>query len=181
MDKVKITQEQADAIKHFKKVYPEKFRGMRYQEFYDALINGYEIEPEFKVGDWIVVTFELHTTIYGKTMKITNVDKSHAVGHDICFGLDGEGIVYQNEIRHATPEEIEQEKERRWWNKHGRDVWELKVGDVLMNKYDREIFHVNNIDGGVFTEYTSDFLVWRYLKEECKVVCFAENRLDVSQ
>src|SRR5699024_9365619 len=153
-------------------------------------------EPDFKVWDWVVVTFELHETIYGKTKMITHVEESCSVGDKYCYKLDGEGSVYKNEIRHATPSEIAEEKRRRCWAKHGRDVNEYRVGDIIME-----------CDGyfGVITELPkehpsqerdddmsdeSNYYVkidpdWRPCDyqtrhvEDLKIVCFAENRLDV--
>src|SRR5699024_4095466 len=82
-------------------------------DFMNAFEYGYEVEPEFNVGDWVVVTFKLHTRSYGKTFKITDKKESCSIGDKYCFDLDGEGVVYANELRHATPEEIAEEKERR--------------------------------------------------------------------
>lgn len=74
-EKVRVTQEQADAIEYLTtkgfwsqeeliKLQAEKFvwegprakglNGMPLLTFVDALRIGYEIEPEFKVGDWVV-------------------------------------------------------------------------------------------------------------------------------
>src|SRR5690625_6397236 len=83
-------------------------------------------------------------------------------------------------LRHATLDEIEEEKERRWWAKHGRGVWELREGDAL--KADDgdylvevcEVFDSCNVrlTGGVVHVKISE------LKEGYRVICFAEDRKD---
>ena len=49
-------------------------------------------------------------------------------------------VVLIENIRHATSEEIAEEKQRRWWSERGRDVWELKVLDKI---------RLSNAQGGV--------------------------------
>src|SRR5699024_11265270 len=39
-----------------------------------------------------------------------------------------------SQIRYATESEIAAEKERRFWNRHGREVWELKQDDLLISR-----------------------------------------------
>ncbi|OEH52944.1 hypothetical protein AQ616_18745 [Oceanobacillus sp. E9] len=205
MEKVKVTKEQAGEIKDHVSRNSEDLvfklhlsnpngwtgtskvlNGMDITTMAKALYIGYEIEPEFKVGDWVVVTFDLHNS-YGQIKQITKVEKSCAVGRDVYFELDGGGCYYPNEIKHATTEEIKQEKERRWWAKHGREVWELKMGDTLINKNDRYSCDVKFVEGSdptgtllvngrkdEFIELIED------LKKEYIVFCFKKDRLDLS-
>src|SRR5690625_3914269 len=85
-------------------------------------------------------------------------------------------------LRHATLDEIEEEKERRWWAKHGRDVWELKKGDVIginiktitINEV-REDGYITYFDGlGSERIYRIDSLK----SGGYKIICFAEDRKD---
>src|SRR5690625_2466896 len=73
---------------------------------------GYEVEPEFKPNDYVIYAD-------GKVGQYFPVPKGYA---------------QQMPVRHATPEEIAEEKERRFWNKNGRDVWGLRKRDVLRSK-----------------------------------------------
>lgn len=151
MKKVKITREQADRINVWKTVMGDMSRLLELQakgllvkskslqelsldELARAIYVGYEVEEEFSKGDWVVVTFELHTTIYGKIKKITDVKDSLAAGHDVYFNLEGDGVVYQNEIRHATESEIVQEEARRMDKKLDKLLLELS-NDERINLY----------------------------------------------
>ena len=136
MEKVKINQEQADKIWGWKyrealllKIHAQNklsdnscLQSLSLDKLARALYVGYEVEEKFKQGEWVVVTFKLHTTIHGKTKKITDVNKSCSVGDDIYFELDGKGVVYQNEIRHATESEIAGEEKSRM-DKKINEIW----------------------------------------------------------
>src|SRR5690625_5096019 len=133
-EKVRLTKEQAKAVEVFKdnnltlkdyayenlseELDPIQILGI--DKMARALYVGYEIEPEFRVGDWVVRTVDLEEHYKsGVVFKIAKVD--NGVLYD-----DRESVLLESTIRHATPEEIEEEKQRRWWAKHGRGVWELK-------------------------------------------------------
>ena len=173
MGKVRLTQEQADAIEGIKEYQRkllnsgehrimEEFKDLRSlttDEFMDALYIGYEVEPEFKVGDWIIDEFSGSMTI------IENAGYANDLNND------------SNNIRKATKEEIAKEKQRRWWAKHGRDVWELKTKDVL--KFGKRILVVTNVDHNK-VYFKEDG--WHYLSnldESWSVICFAEDRKDI--
>lgn len=181
MDKVKITQEQAEAIKHFKKVYPEKFKGMRYQEFYDALINGYEIEPVFKVNDWVVCEAE---NIIGQVKYSYNNGMAIKL-FGYCSDFD------KCALRHATPEEIEQEIEIRKWDKYNRGVWDLKEGDVMIRNNDAEIKIIELLDHDYKFEHIKETILlvgggdhltgFKEIKNEWKVFIFRDQYREVNQ
>lgn len=195
-EKVKVTKEQAEAIERALKFYGEdqlvdkhcllqknkdfwvgSFEGMNDLEMWKlarSIYIGYEVEPEFLIGD---------TVINKETGIIEEVD-----GYMTTI-LEKHSENY----RHATPEEIAAEKERRWWRKHGRDVLEFKTNDIV--SYDC------NAWGGIYTVY-SDIYSWDSFKnrlikvsnrhmhngrvlsfraDKLKVMCFVENRLDVSE
>jgi|SRR5690625_1991822 len=182
MEKVKITQEQADAIvKQVNKGSEENLlvdharrsgwinefsclNSLTQMDMARALLNGYEVKPEFKVGDWVTNKTTMDTIeIDAPNADFLNKNYSHG-----------------KHFRHATPEEIAKEKERRWWAKHDRDVWEIKKDDSLIHDTEREypdiIFEV-----GDFNIHFTDghFYPKEYIKENYKVFCFAKDRKDV--
>lgn len=148
-----------------------------------ALYIGYEVEEEFKVGDWAVYD----NKIIGKVKKIA--DDLITIDVELEYLRDNGETAYVNTFaryfRHATPEEVAEEKERRWWKKHNRMPWELKVGDVLIYEDSLsdlpEVIEIVEVaddrvyfnDGDI--EYMSD------INLGYKVVCFAENRLDLQE
>src|SRR5690625_4301046 len=191
MKKVVLTQEQANAIEAFrileqnnkqilkynfhklpeidKDTFAEPINEMDFDTLVKALYIGYEVEPEFKVGDWVFNngtdrTFQLNESTVNALNEYKNMEH----------------------IRHATDEEIAQEKERRWWKKHNRDVWELKEGDVLdLNGHtfhivdqvddDKTYWLVSKDGPGTATQEilkNEDTWDWR-------VVYFSEDRKDV--
>ena len=81
--------------------------------------NSYQVEPEYKVGDW-VVSRGLH---FGKIDAIIN---AKFIGTWFNEGrtdrMECEASAF---IRHATPEEIKAEKERQKWAG-------IEEGDVLI-------------------------------------------------
>ncbi|RDW17613.1 hypothetical protein CWR48_13940 [Oceanobacillus arenosus] len=173
MKKVKVRASQAQMIENHRNAF-ETLMLKRMDEncgtvlddvrVYDvarAFFIGYEVEPEFKVGDWVVYE-QGNVGQYG--------DKP---------------IVLKNPVvRHATPEEIAQEKERRWWKLHGREVWELKQGDILRRPEDEHTMVVTSVgraeDMTVVNYEGDDYVYFCDVKKEYKVSSFAENRLDVN-
>ena len=200
MEKVKLTREQANAIEWAlqkeNEYSPDRLLRLRssdnanfHNELYPlndidiavlarALYIGYEVEPEFKVGDWVVRTSD--EGLYFEKNKIFRA------GHDI----DDKGVqeedsdIYHvpSNLRHATPEEIAEEKERRWWKKHGRDVWELRKGDVLYDSIEEEALvfekHDQDLDDEVAHFTNGLWEPMRNVKRRLRVVSFVEQRLD---
>lgn len=180
-EKVKITKEQAAAIERYKKELidsvDEQYRfGVKRtpyewaeplvelggEQVLNTLRNGYEVEPEFEVGDWVATIHNEAPIIFKvKSIQQTVVDSDHLMGSGY------ERIFNISEIRHATPEEIAKEKQRRWWNEHYRKVWELKKGDVLLN-----------LEYNVAVLIHSDRTLETSARNRFKVICFAENRED---
>lgn len=191
MEKVKLTKEQANAIEHALQEVDEykgnpdrllRHASMNNVNFRNelhlldtidivalakALYIGYEVEPEFKVGDWI------HDNI---TNRVAKIDERGYDGE--LAWVDDEFHNFFTDFRHATPEEIQQEKERRWWAKHGREVWELKKNDIIMIEHFVEV--VNKVVGNELYIKGSTFPQSIHsIKEDTKVVCFAEDRKDI--
>lgn len=161
MDKIKITQEQANIIESLEEIQKPfyvswKAKGILYtgvledlplDELIRALYIGYEVEEEFKFGDWVRLN-------NGDLFKITSGNLASEYSKS-------------NAIRHATPEEIAEEKQRRWWKNNNRNVWELKKGDVVSENFSSE----TQIIG-------ADICRFSY-PDQFKVVCFVKDRKDV--
>lgn len=189
MNKVILTQEQAEAIKYLRKdacmsnhviirnlVYYDvtgvsgiegykNLEGIDLDKLIRALYFGYEVEPEFKVGDWVVTKVTNHI---GKITGFSNITNYY----------DIEGI-QTDHIRHATPSEIAEEKERRFWKKHGRDVWELREGDILISKTVKYPEFVTYVNGLGVHFLGGNYETWATLKKGYEIVCFAEDRKDL--
>lgn len=152
-EKVKITQEQAKAIEwlvtFMKREHSDvitlhaknddkwvngalNLNGMSLLTLVDALRIGYEIEPKYKVGDWVVSEnphFDQSKLIIGKiyTNELGDYDVDRGEKTDLSFLSDA--------WRHATLEEIKTEKERRLWKSIGRKVGEFKDNDVAIGTH----------------------------------------------
>src|SRR5690625_2377859 len=179
MEKVKLTQEQVEALQNrltfLKKseiirhhaVYSEPWNGIHeclnsinLDDMIRALYIGYEVEPEFKVGDW--VTCSLFSGVY----EITEDNQFLGI---VQLDNNGGGI-HESRLRHATPEEIAKEKERRMFATYDREPWEIKANDILLDKELNDYVSVNF--GGMFSESK---------RKLYKVVCFAEDRKDLKE
>ena len=141
MGKVKITQEQADEIEYLLedggnkkaivliKVYDWFHKSIiinsiELDTLIRALYIGYEIEETFEVGDWIVVEDCPCKRIIGKVQKITEVEE-HSTFTRLHYDRDWWSVISESKIRHATPEEIAEEKQRRFWHENGREVGKM--------------------------------------------------------
>lgn len=193
MGKVKLTQEKADVLEgvitrvgsnelivgmHAGKEVPWGQGEYVMNDFsLDTLIRalyiGYEVEPEFNVDDWV-------KSKHGKGIGV--IKEINRMGYYTDFGL----IADHDDIRHATLEEIAKEKERKWWAKHGRSVWELKIDDILVKKDTHDLLRVRNVGckeyGVVGLDNRNKVygqIYWEEIMQRFKVVCFAEDRKDV--
>ena len=185
MEKVKVTKEQAKGLNQI--TTPQsavkehvgnwqmgnRLNDLTLDELIRALYIGYEVEPEFKVGDWII---DKSVNKIGKITEIIN-------GRDIYN--DGRNISYSLliDIRHATPSEIAEEKERRFWARYDRGVWELRKGDMLYEEESGSSIVVEEIssrEGMTAVVFPDDDYMYLYdVKENYKVAVFAKDRLDV--
>ncbi|MEN2468133.1 hypothetical protein [Ornithinibacillus sp. JPR2-1] len=136
-----------------------------------ALYIGYEVDPKFEVNDWVVVNN--HGDIWtSRIAKITHDEI--AVYVDECPYVDNKQYYVFSKLRHATPEEIQREKERRWWAKFGRNINEYKKGDIIsLGSITRSINYF--FENGEFGLEGMDF---SYKPYELALVCPVENRLD---
>lgn len=198
MSKVKLTREQAEALEEVMKdrtktsliresanpfmsaggYMCEKnhivFNEIDLETLIKALYIGYEVEETFKVGDWIV-------TKDGMVAEIIDVCMFHKDSVAL-YEVDGRHSFAT--LRHATPEEIAKEKQRRWWAKHGREVWELRKGDViekLCSPYDFEAWEITGTDEQYIYAKDNHMINPKTTQMDAnyRVICFAEDRKDV--
>ncbi|WP_336822979.1 hypothetical protein [Sporosarcina sp. USHLN248] len=93
----------------------------------DALRTGYEIEDEYKVGDWV---------IWDDRSGIAMINSLHLREKDKWVSDVYDCWEDKNKIiRHATTEEIKAEKERRKWAKIGRKPGEFRDGDLGISEH----------------------------------------------
>src|SRR5699024_1498669 len=195
MRKAIITQEQADAIEHRLKRFDRAFimdlqepmkddwinesaplNELSNSELAKALYIGYEVEPAFNVGDWKVVKY---SNEIGRVVE--HFKEKQRVELDCNY------FTYKEvDLRSATLEEIAEEKERRWWKKHGRQPWELRFDDVLIPKEKHEIIRVIDVQskGEVIVFINGGYretLNIKYVKQLYSVVCFVDDRKDVKK
>lgn len=186
-EKVKVTPKLANLIKNTLDKYPKDqivrnydSIGCAYRKEIDldtlirALYIGYEVELDYKANDWVVVNN--HGDIWtAKIAKITHDEI--AVYVDECPYVDNKQYYVFSKLRHATHEEIQQEKERRWWTRNGRNVWELKKGDLLSrNNVSYTVWEVHE-DEVIFNEF-GIAKTWEELRNNFKVASFVKDRLD---
>lgn len=198
MQKVKLTREQADVIEKVKcnsddKVdtfleyhlahrhsYKDAFTpllDLTVDEIAIALHVGYEVEPEFNVGDW------LHLHLNNEDVVREYHSPSHMKEHHFYKNLEGRPRPFSGEdyIRHATPEEIAEEKERRLFAENGREPWELAGGDILKANDGGYLVTVKAIlpGGHPLFEGGEVYVDIENVKRDYKVACFSEDRKDV--
>lgn len=203
MEKIKLTQEQADVIESLKEDSKSFFGIARKQldgwstkryrclnellmeDFCKAMLipDGYEVIPQYKVGDWV-----RHDD--GEIGKITKIEDSSG---QIQIFTDIKDIkrMYSWEekyicdpvrfFRHATPEEIQQEKKRRFWDRIDRKEDDYRVGDFVVD-LECDYAFVVELDANlnwVFIEYIKTSYGKKYIpKSDLLLVTPVEQRLD---
>lgn len=179
MEKIILTKKQANVIENFKDGFDNIMNGLTYDDFIKAVKDGYEVEPEFKVGDWVVHKNgnPFNTYLKPLAVKITSVKKDNVYYAEDC------NVTYSERIRHATPSEIAKEKERRFFAKHGRESWELRHNDILFDESEEWAEVVDSVeerDGIMAVVFRSgDYSYLCDVKKYSKVAVFAKDRLDV--
>ncbi|MFD2658571.1 hypothetical protein [Gracilibacillus thailandensis] len=165
-EKVKLTREYAHLIESFTEDFSMNFNKMPFETFVEALKNGYEVEEEWKEGDWVTDP---------KTGRVAQIDQRGYDGEKAW--VDDEEFNFFMNPRHSTEQEIAQEKERRFFARHDRDAWELRKGDLLHEN--RASFTVDiTLENSVKFEENQLIFGWDKIKKNFKVACFVEDRLD---
>lgn len=191
MSKVKLTKKQADAIEYemagseraleiFTRIHLNGWRANRNQclneltldELVRAVLIGYEVVPEFKIGDKLIYQYK-QNNIFGEVNRDLSVrwsDNVESTKEKI------EQLNDLGEVRLATESEIKEEKRRRWWSARDREVWEVYEGDIIKAKEDGLAFNVSSLNIDYLTCLSVEELDERYA-----VICLAENREDVGE
>lgn len=152
MEKIQLTQKQADAIEYALNktddYKDDKDRLLRdisrdYVNFHNdlfplnkidiavaakALYVGYEVIPQFKVGDWVIFEYKA-VRVIGEILEIETDEFFTAKVDDPKYQVPQN--IALSKLRHVIPEEIQQEKKRRFWEKLGREVYEYEEGDIV--------------------------------------------------
>lgn len=192
MSKIKITQKQADAIEDVLETHNrdrvldlhviknvscwedewKSLNDLLPHQLARALYIGYEVEPEFKTGDWV-------TDPSGDIGITTNVNGTSILAD---WKSGSTAWAHKEDLSYSTPEEITTEKTRRWWSDNGRGVWELQHLDLIVNN-DSHIYEVETRAGVIYLRSTRNGSAEVYdseLEGNFIVVCFAEDRQDLS-
>jgi hypothetical protein len=188
MEKVKVTQKQFDWLEGYEltqaqidyliEVHPHRKRpespiiDWSASKLARALYIGYEVEPEFKVGDWVVYDNGIERGHGYRTNQIKEIDEWSA-------HFDERRSMGLSSLRHATPQEIATEKTRRWWAKHDRDVWEIREDDLLMPRNSAVAFAVRTVYEDRVEMRNGGTVTFEEIKRRYKVSCFAEDRKDI--
>lgn len=193
MSKVILTREQANAIELLKDLSEGRFgdiidahaksRNWRSAaspanvlgvgDLASAMYIGYEIDPEFNVGDWVYV--EVPKEKLPNVYQIMNAGK-HSVNLDRLYGNHKK---MTSDTQHQK--KSHKKKQRRWWSKHDRDVWQVKRHDILKDGAGNSI-EVNGFHGRgkkqkvIFKPGHFDYMT--NIKDSYKIICFAEGRKD---
>ena len=141
-------------------------------------------KPKFKVGDIVAVTCS-------KTPSVNKVrDVGRVAEHvrdffrvEVPLKFSHYNWQEQNELCHATDEEIEQYKRALSFEEAGRELNEFKKGDLVRTKYSG-ILEVVGMSEGFSKTYVkvADGIKLTYMPPEaCKLVATAECRVDLSE
>ena len=185
MNKVILTKEQAKAMEELKSEHLtgevvkthlndrwslglESLNDLTVDEFAQAYYSedGYEVESGFKVGDNVMNDKKIIVEI----LEDRSVINSFLVGWIANGKMYREVVSKSSILRHAT-------KEEAWWASHGRKPLEFRERDIIQqNGTVYEVWWVKDdrmqLNDG--SRSVSDIYYSSY-----KVICFAENRLDV--
>lgn len=181
MDKVRVTQEQADWLERFElsqtqidyyiDIHPLNKRpdspvtDWTTSKLARALYIGYEVESEYKVGEYI---------------RDINLGITQQVTKGMLRYLN-KGSRPKDTVRYATPEEITEEKESRWWMDLGRGVNEYREGDLVRTGTSRFVevlivydsFNLGVGNGFDIFDITVDGVI--------DLMCLGEDRKDVKE
>ena len=166
-EKVKVTKEQAEALDKAKGIFnlaafidfaneeskPMNNHSLVLRREFDketllqAVFYGYDVEPQFKVGDWVIWETKFELVVVQIKNKIRDTG--------ISFGFNKEEYHSDYIVRHATPLEIKAEKERQLWKSIDREVGEFREGDTAVTADD---YHYTGLD--LIKKY--------YIKQELK-------------
>lgn len=189
-EKVKLTQEQADWIEKYTltqeqvdymiDIQPHRKRpdspivDWSVSKLAKALYTGYEVEPEYGIDCWVLYENEQCQDVVTKIIDIQYGNNR------VQFDSISDWQHIKSIQRHATPEEIAKEKERRWWAKHGREPWELKEDDVLTRNDDGFPWFVGKKRDSLPGYYLDgEHFNLEDIRNNYRVIVFVHDRKDV--
>src|SRR5690625_3407407 len=185
MEKVKLTREQANALESLledytkEEIIKENFNPVKRMAFYPdgdknivfriltdemlvkALYVGYEIKEQYKKGDWVKLK-----------------DRNEAIKLSYDWMVDQANGIHYERIRPATDEEASAE----WFKRHGREHWELRYNDILIDEQGNLYSFVEEC-GALLELYSCHvggvkLKSYEELQDNFQIVCFAEDRKD---
>ncbi len=200
MNKVILTKEQAKAMEELKSEHLtgevvkthlndrwslglESLNDLTVDEFAQAYYSedGYEVESEFKKGDYVMVKWKNREK--EEFYRVISIDPWGSIQIETLDGVPN-ASGHEN-TRLATPSEIAEEKERRFFVGHGREPWELRLYDAVKRTTTKIPLFVVEISRDYLKNTTSyklsDGSIQKKenMKELFEVLYFAEQRLDV--
>ncbi|WP_176140661.1 hypothetical protein [Halobacillus salinus] len=137
------------------------------EQFALLLCGWYEVEEPFNVGDWV-----MHHACKRPEKAVRINDRNELESE---YSLDR-----LSEFRHATPDEIAQEVERRKWAAFGRKVDEYKTGDIVRHKDFNRLLEVTDVNLST-AHITGDFADSEAVADKywLTLVTPVEQRLDL--
>jgi len=199
MDKIKITKEQRESLESFvndvsgnqfvtnKQLLQEFIEGDHWyldftpEQFALLLCGWYEVEQPFEVGDWVYFGYKDKEYI----AKIAVKHDNGMIHLDIpSLYQDGPAMFRDRELRHATPEEIEREKKRRFWEVElGREVGGFRNYDVVWVEGLKGLYEIvqmsEDADECSVTKDGADTEITVCLKT-LTLLCPVEKRVDIN-
>lgn len=187
IEKIKREGSEDSAINYYAKVVSGELesndilRQLTIPQLARALYGEYKVEPEYKEGNWVV--YEDSKGIC-KIAKITKVIRTLGFG-DVEF-IDQPQVYFDDDwvcridrvVRLATDKEVRLEQQRRIFSKHGRELWKMRKGDVIIRKGASHPTVVMRVTDAGIRLRSNRLITVQELKEDYNVVCFVENRLD---
>lgn len=163
IEKISVTQSQANKLKEYLEVcrkagknpldvfassgcelndYYESLNSLSIEDMARAILIGYEIEPVYKVGELVTITAP--NSKFGKVYEI--IEEQDIGVYLLKMESINTMLWHIEEFRHATPEEIKAEKERRLWKSIGREIGEFRKGDTFVSTRGNVWKILNNIN-----------------------------------
>lgn len=149
--------------------------------------NSYEVEPEYKENDWVLLE---DGQVAQLSKFITHNDGSTNWALDIWsnyFGRRHEIARKEDEIKRLlTDDEASKAKDQWFFAENGRKPWELREGDMLISRFNKNSCDVKFVEA---TDETGTLLVngekdefletIEMVKDKYIVLAFVDDRKDL--
>jgi len=193
MNKIKVTQEQADVIES---TSLDDLMEWFYMDDDDTNSDMYKLLKEFNVenlakakiiGCETVDSYRendyVFNTKFGNYGKVIETGSSSLQVKVLDYVRHNSTWFVKDVIR-ATKEEVNKEKNHLLFSAYDRKIWELKKGDILRDKRFISRFQIVNgfcpeIEGGEVFFHNGTYGCLENIKKHYEVVCFAEDRTDL--